>query len=129
MHVFFLSFLLCASVVLAHNVTYHALEGVTLCLEPRSVQLDLNPAARETEKAMLERLRTSLHSTLVNYQVPFVEKEKCGDADSFVYTALYVSLDNDPSYILAATTQVGSPSEMSVLESKTNQRRVLNAKN
>jgi hypothetical protein len=110
---------------LAHNITYHALQGLILCLEPRSVQVTVGVDAMydaKYEKQILERLRASLHRTLVNYQVPFVKRDECTKKDSFVFTAFYtapeMSRNGESAYILASTTQVGSPSDFALPEAK-----------
>jgi hypothetical protein len=101
----------------AHNVTYAALPGVKLCVDPRSVQVTVNvPHAPEnvveTIRAKLER---SLRTTLTNYQVPFDEKKTCKSEDGFILSGFHIGwLDdgqNPPAYVVVLATQVGKTPE------------------
>lgn len=101
----------------AHNVTYAALPGVKLCVDPRSVQVTVNvPNAPEnvveTIKAKLER---SLRTTLTNYQVQFDEKKNCKSEDGFILSGFHIGwLDdgqNPPAYVVVLATQVGKTPE------------------
>jgi hypothetical protein len=84
-------FSLVSSLVLAHGVNFSQLQGVKLCIDPRSVlvvtQLEDATQNNPQGQAVQTRLYTSLRSTLVNYQVPFVEKKLCSSKDGFVYSA------------------------------------------
>ena len=110
--VLFLAF----SLVLAHGVNFSQLQGVKLCIDPRSVLvvMQLEDATQNTpqSQAVQTRLYTSLRSTLVNYQVPFVEKKLCTSKDGFVFSAFYLAFadmgDGQESvYAVRALTQTG----------------------
>ncbi len=101
----------------AHNVTYAALPGVRLCVDPRSVQVTVNvphvpEGVVEKIKGKLER---SLRTTLTNYQVPFDEKKECKSEDGFILSGFHIGwLDdgqNPPAYVVVLATQVGKSPE------------------
>jgi hypothetical protein len=105
-----------SSLVLAHGVNFSQLQGVRLCIDPRSVlvYMRLQDEAQNTVQSqqVQARLYQSLRSTLLNYQVPFVEKKLCTSKDGFVYSAFYAAYaemgDGQESvYAVRALTQTG----------------------
>lgn len=108
--------LLGSSFVLAHGVNFSQLQGVRLCIDPRSVLVymslqDEAQSAAQTQQVQA-RLYASLRSTLVNYQVPFVEKKRCTSKDGFVFSAFFAAFADmgdgqEPVYAVRALTQTG----------------------
>jgi hypothetical protein len=105
-----------SSLVLAHGVNFSQLQGVRLCIDPRSVlvYMRLQDEAQNTAQSqqVQGRLYQSLRSTLVNYQVPFVEKKLCTSKDGFVYSAFYAAYaemgeGQESVYAVRALTQTG----------------------
>jgi hypothetical protein len=108
--------LLTAGLVLAHGVNFSQLQGVKLCIDTRSVLvvMQLEDASQNIPQshAVQMRLYTSLRSTRLNYQVPFVEKKLCTSKDGFVFSAFYLAFadmgDGQESvYAVRALTQTG----------------------
>ncbi len=106
--------LLCAlPLTAAHNVTYAALPGVRLCVDPRSVQVTVNvPDAPEGVVEKIKgKLESSLRTTLTNYQVPFDEKKECKSEDGFILSGFHIGWLDDgvnlPAFVVIQATQVG----------------------
>ncbi len=111
---YLLILLLCAwPFVFAHNVTYAALPGVRLCVDPRSIQVSVNVpnAPEDVVEKIKAKLERSLHATLTNYQVPFDEKKVCKSEDGFILSGFHIGwLDdgqNPPAFVVVLATQVG----------------------
>jgi hypothetical protein len=116
----FVPFFLCAtSLTSAHNVTYANLPGVKLCVDPRSIQVTVSDVPNTPEgvvEKITAKLKSSLHSTLTNYQVPFDEKKECKSEDGFILSGFHIGwLDdgvNPPAFVVVLATQVGkTPAE------------------
>jgi hypothetical protein len=79
------------------------------------------------EQVMLERLRTSLRTTLVNYQVPFVEKSQC--AKGFVFSVFYLEWSKKQlAYVFSSSTQVGDAPNVTPLSSYVSNKDAVLAK-
>jgi hypothetical protein len=104
-----------SSLALGHNVSYHALQGIKLCLDKNSVQVTVNVKGdkpnEEYVNLIKKRLETSLRSTLKNYGVPFEDKTLCNNSRGFVvsiFSTVWSDQDSvEPYYVLVASTQVG----------------------
>ena len=100
---------------LGHNVTYHALQSIKLCIDNDSVQVTVNVQGEKSNdeyvKIIKDRLQNNLRSTLKNYQVPFETKPSCKNSKGFILsifsTAWSDKDSNEPYYVLVASTQVG----------------------
>jgi hypothetical protein len=102
----------------AHNVTYAALPGVKLCVDPRSVQVTVNvpDAPAGVVETIKSKLEASLRTTLKNYQVPFDEKKECQSDDGFILSGFHIGWLDDgqspPAFVVVLATQVGkTPAE------------------
>ena len=103
-----------SSFIFAHNVPYSNLEGLSLCLDSRSVQvlLDNKLLDYSDQKDLIHnRLLDALLSSLKTYEIPFKIKESCKGDSSFIYTFLstnYIPQDTpEPSLVYTASLQVG----------------------
>jgi hypothetical protein len=101
------------NLALGHNVTYHALQSIKLCLDNDSVQVTVNVQGEKIQgekiqgekiqgekiqgekiqgeksndeyvKIIKDRLQNNLRSTLKNYQVPFETKPSCKGSKGFI---------------------------------------------
>lgn len=104
-----------STLVLAHNVTYSALQGIKLCVDKDSVQVTVNVQGEKSNEAYKQhiqnRLEKSLRDMLRNHQVPFEEKNSCRRSKGFILSILATTWSDqdspEPYYVLLASTQVG----------------------
>ncbi|UCH25558.1 MAG: hypothetical protein JSV66_16750 [Trueperaceae bacterium] len=98
----------------AHGIKSSDLRGATLCLEPRSVQVSKRGDALPDDayfQTVAEHLYRVLTDTLTNFKVPYRERARCQDTESFTVILFHLQGRSDSSgkasYLLASSTQVG----------------------
>jgi hypothetical protein len=105
----------------AHTISFNELNGVTLCIETRSVQVSIHKPDQTSDQEYLElttkHLQESLPATLKLFNIPFQEKASCQNDPGFIYVLYYTNWGKDtnavPYFVYAASVQVGGmPSEV-----------------
>lgn len=100
-------------VTLAHVIVFSDLQGLPLCIEPRSVQVAIFDAADAPLASEAARTQTALKQalthTLRRYNIPFVEREDCRGHNAFVYVLYYADkqADDEPWVLFSSMIQVG----------------------
>lgn len=102
----------------AHIIVFSDLQGLPLCIEPRTVQVAILGGADEalsTQQVQVKAaLEDTLRTTLRRYNIPFSNPDDCGEAETFVYVLYYVDIqeDNgDPYAVFSSLIQVGEMPE------------------
>jgi hypothetical protein len=102
----------------AHIIVFSDLQGLPLCIEPRTVQVAI---VNEADKPLSTQpyqvkgaLEETLKTTLRRYNIPYSNPDDCGEAETFVYVLYYVDIqeDNgDPYVVFSSLIQVGEMPE------------------
>lgn len=103
------------SSVSAHIIVYSDLQGLPLCVEPRTVQVAIFDAAdaplRAEAASVKAALEQTLKTTLRRYDIPFASRDDCSGEAAFVYVLYYADKqpeeDDDPWIIFSSLIQVG----------------------
>lgn len=113
---------LSCSIAFAHTISFNELNGVELCIEPRSVQVAISDKAEALEPvqtaAIRQLLAKDLLKTLDQYDIPYKEKPSCAKDKGFVYVLYFSNWGKDtnnlPYLVHAASVQVGAVPEVVV---------------